>query len=84
MGVKKEDKDKALLLLSTLLDSNYSLMAALLFGKNTIKIEDAIFAILEDEKLRKPAIGSKGTTYVVSDGHGHSAYCRGCPSGTGT
>ena len=57
------------------MDSYHSLVIAILIGKDKIKIEDAIFVILENQKLRKPTIGSKRTIDVVNDGCGHSAHC---------
>ena len=65
------------MLLSSLPYFYHNLVNELLIEKDILKMEDAIFATLENEKLRKPTIESKGTTYIVSDDHGWSAHHNG-------
>ena len=73
-----------MLLLSSLLGSYHYLVTTLLVGKDKLKMEDAIFAILENEKLRKLTNGFRGIAYVVSDGHDQSIYRCGRLKGSGT
>ena len=74
VGENVEEKTRALVLLASLPSSYESLVTALLVGKSTIKMDEVIAAILQNEVLRRenPASSSGGSSsaLVASEGAG--------------
>ena len=65
---KTNDEDKALLLLLSLPNYYESLITTLLAGKETLKVDDVIVVLLENEKLKRSNNQSEGNIFVaISD-----------------
>ncbi|KAK9937625.1 hypothetical protein M0R45_014403 [Rubus argutus] len=62
--VKVEEEDKALLLLTSLPDSYENIITTILYGKDTLKLEDVESTLLSHAK-RKKADDSQGSLFVT-------------------
>ncbi|GKC57944.1 retrovirus-related pol polyprotein from transposon TNT 1-94 [Tanacetum coccineum] len=73
IDIEIEDKDQALMLLTSLPSSYKNFMETLLYGKESLTMED-ILATLNSRKLKKRAEGTKEETHDMLYVRGRSAY----------
>ena len=66
VDVKIEEKDQALLLLTSLPDSYENIITTILYGKDTLKMEEVESTLLSHEKRRK-ADDSQSSVFVAHD-----------------
>ena len=66
IGVKVDHEDKALLLLSSLPNYYEHLITTLLIGKETLKVDDVIVVLLENENLKRSNDQSEGSFFLLN------------------
>src|SRR3954467_14251915 len=65
LEVKLEEEDKALILLSSLLPSYDHLITTILYGKETLELEDVRVMLVKNELMKRTNLMQEGSGLVV-------------------